>query len=125
VGSSRGLDSCSEELGIEVLCSDGGVEVALRGELDIATAPVLREHLLELVDQGWTDIALDIAELRYIDSTGLSVLIMTLKRVEQMGGSFVVRHPSTSALKLFDITGLTAIFMGTGRADELIRFEGK
>lgn len=79
------LDFCSEVLGIEVLCSDGGVEVALRGELDIATAPVLHQHLFELVDQGWTDIALDFAELRYIDSTGLSVVIMTLKRVEEMG----------------------------------------
>jgi len=65
------LDICNEALGIEVLHSDGGVEVTLRGELDIATAPVLREHLAEFLDQGWTDITLDIAELRYIESAGL------------------------------------------------------
>jgi anti-anti-sigma regulatory factor len=45
---------------------------------------------------------------------GLSLLIMTQKRVEQMGGSLVVRHPTPSALKLFGTTGLTEILMGAG-----------
>jgi anti-anti-sigma factor len=95
--------------------------VALRGELDIATAPALRDRLSEVVTQGW----IDIAELRYIDWPGLSLLIMTQKRVEEMGGSLVVRHPTKAALTLFDTTGLTARLIGTGRADDLIRFEGE
>ena len=113
---------CNEDLGIEVLYFDRGAEVILRGELDLATAPGLREHLSELVSQGWIDIALDIAELRYIDSTGLSLFIMTQKRVEEMGGSLVVHYPTKAALKLFDTTGLTARLISTGRADDLIRF---
>ena len=74
-------------LGIEVLFLDCGVDVELRGELDIATAPALREHLSEVVTHGWIDIAIDIAELRYIDWPGLSVLVMTQKRVEEMNGA--------------------------------------
>lgn len=92
-----------------------------RGELDIAAAPALREQLSEVVTQGWIDIAIDIAELRYIDWPGLSVLVMTQKAVEK-GGSLVVRHPTKAALKLFDTTGRTARFISTGRANNLIRF---
>jgi anti-anti-sigma factor len=111
------------DLGIEVFYLDRGVDVELRGELDIATAPALREHLSEVVTHGWIDIAIDIAELRYIDWPGLSVLIMTQKRVEEMNGSLVVRHPTKAALKLFDTTGLTARLISTGRANDLIRLE--
>jgi anti-anti-sigma factor len=111
------------DLGIEVFYLDRGVDVELRGELDIATAPALREHLSEVVTHGWIDIAIDIAELRYIDWPGLSVLIMTQKRVEEMNGSLVVRHPTKAALKLFDTTGLTARLISTGRASDLIRLE--
>jgi anti-sigma B factor antagonist len=103
---------CEEDLGIEVSYLAGGVEVALRGELDLATASALHEYLCDLVTQGWTDIALDIAELRFIDATGLSLITMTQKRVTQMGGSLVVRHPTPSALTLFGATGLTEILMG-------------
>ena len=81
---------------------------------------IIRDHLSELVSQGWTDIALDIAELRYIDSTGLSLFIMTQKRVEEMGGSLVVHYPTKAALRLFDTTGLTARLTSTGCANDLI-----
>jgi anti-anti-sigma factor len=110
------------DLGIEVFYLDRGVNVELRGELDSATAPALREHLSEVVTHGWIDIAIDIAELRYIDWPGLSVLIVIQKRVEEMNGSLVVRHPTKAALKLFDSTGLTARIISTGRAEDLIRF---
>jgi anti-anti-sigma factor len=110
------------DLGIEVIYSDSA-EVALMGELDIAAVPALREQLSEVVTQGWIDIAVDIAELRYIDWPGVSVLIMTQNRVEELNGSLVVRHPTKAALKLFDSTGLTARLVSTGRANDLIRLE--
>ena len=111
---------CIEDLEIEVLYFDRDVEVILRGELDLATAPAFREHLSELVSQGWIDITLDIVELRFMDSIGLSVLIMAQKRVEEMGGSLVVHYPTKAARKLFDTTGITAMLMGTGHGNELI-----
>jgi anti-anti-sigma factor len=111
------------DLAIEVTYLERGVDVELRGELDIATAPALREHLSEVVTHGWIDIAIDIAELRYIDWPGVSVLIMTQNRVEELNGSLVVRHPTKAALKLFDSTGLTARLVSTGRANDLIRLE--
>ena len=118
------LDICDDEFGIDITYLDDRADVALRGELDVATAPIPHEYLAVLVSQRWIDITLDIAELRYLDSAGLSVLIMTQKRVEQMGGSLVVRHPTRAARRLFDTTGLTAKLMGSGRADELVPFDG-
>ena len=119
-GRKMAFGVSDDEFGVEITypCRRCGAEGALRGEQDLATAPLLQEHLSELVvSQGWIDITLDIAELRFLDSIGLSVLIMTQKRVEEMGGSLVVHYPTKAALKLFDTTGLTARLMGTaGRA---------
>jgi anti-anti-sigma factor len=116
--------SGNADLGIEVILLDSGINVALEGELDLATAPPLREQLSELVAMGWIDITVDLAELQYIDSTGLSLLIRTQKRVEQTGGSLIVVHPTRATRRLLDTAGLTAKLMGTGRADDLIRVEG-
>ena len=71
--------SDNADLEIEVIPLDSGINVALEGELDIATAPVLHEELSELVTLGCIDLTLDLAELRFIDWPGLSVLTMTRK----------------------------------------------
>jgi len=84
--------------------------VSLEGELDLAAAPQLRECLVALTENGATDIVLDVAQLEFIDSTGLSVLVMALNRTRAAGGSTVLRHPSHSVMRLLEITGLLAVF---------------
>jgi anti-sigma B factor antagonist len=84
--------------------------VSLEGELDLAAAPELRECLVRLTEGGATDIVLDVAQLAFIDSTGLSVLVMALNRSRAVGGSTVLRHPSPSIMRLLEITGLLAVF---------------
>lgn len=116
------LDLCSvDAFGVDIDYLDGGVHVALRGELDLATAPALHEYLSEFVTQGWIFITLDLAELRYIDSTGLSLLVMTQQRVKRMGGSLLVRHPTPTTLKLFATTGLTEILLGADASVHALR----
>jgi anti-sigma B factor antagonist len=84
--------------------------VSLEGELDLAAAPQLRECLVGLVEGGATDIVLDVARLEFIDSTGLSVLVMAFNRTRAVDGSTVLRNPSHSVLRLLEITGLLAVF---------------
>jgi anti-sigma B factor antagonist len=84
--------------------------VSLEGELDLAAAPQLRECLVGLVEGGATDIVLDVARLDFIDSTGLSVLVMALNRTRAVDGSTVLRNPSHSVMRLLEITGLLAVF---------------
>jgi anti-sigma B factor antagonist len=88
---------------------DGAV-VSLEGELDLASAPELRECLGTLAEGGATHIVLDLGGLAFVDSTGLSVLVMAANRTRAAGGSTVLRHPSPSVIRLLEITGLLAVF---------------
>lgn len=84
--------------------------VRVVGELDLATAPQLRELLVDLAAQGSHHVTLDLADLAFIDSTGLKVFVAGLKRLRESGGELALRSPSAAAMRVFEITGLTTIF---------------
>jgi anti-anti-sigma factor len=69
------------EFGVDFVHSDGEALVLLSGELDVATAPVLREHLAEFASQGLINISVDLSALRFIDSVGLSVFVAAQKHL--------------------------------------------
>jgi anti-sigma B factor antagonist len=86
------------------------VEVALSGELDLAGAPQLRECFAQLADEAATQVVVDLAHLDFVDSTGLSVLVMEFHRTQAAGGSTVLRNPSPAVMRIFEITGLATVF---------------
>jgi anti-sigma B factor antagonist len=90
--------------------TDGAAVVMVIGELDLSTAPRLREMLVELADSGTMDVTLDLAAMSFIDSTGVSVLVSGLKRQREMGGDLTLQSPRASAMKVLEITGLTSVF---------------
>lgn len=92
---------------------DAAAVVRLSGELDLATAPGLAEQLLGLSSQGVRTVTVDLAELDFIDSTGLSVLVVALKHLRDQGGDLTLQSPKPGALKVLEITGLTEIFAVT------------
>lgn len=83
--------------------------VSIRGELDVYTAPQLRTRLHELFDGGVSEITLDLADLSFIDSSGLGVIVGALKRLRERDGNLVLRAPSRSTSKVLEITGLSRI----------------
>ena len=83
--------------------------VVVRGELDVYTAPQLRARLHDLVDAGVSTVTLDLADLAFIDSSGLGVIVGTLKRLRERDGNLVLRSPSRATSKVLDITGLARI----------------
>ena len=85
-------------------------EVRLLGELDMSTAPRLRDELVRLASGGPTVVTVDMSDLDFIDSTGLSVLITGLKRLRQQGGDLALRSPNAGTRKVLEITGLTQVF---------------
>ena len=95
--------------GISIVQSDHAAELALRGELDLATAPRLREELLWLIAGGIREVIVDLGHLDFIDSTGLSVLVMAMKRLRENGGDLVLQSPQPEALKVFELTGLNKV----------------
>ena len=108
--SSEGPARLEPPFRVSVSRSDGRVLVAVDGELDLATAPELRDVLVALSEDGDKEVTLDLTGLEFIDSTGLSVLVMTFTRARAAGGSLVIRNPSQSVTRILEITGLVSVF---------------
>ena len=80
------------------------------GEIDMATAPQLRDALADLVDSGARSITLDLGAVGFVDSSGLGVLVGALRRQDQSGGRLRIESPQDSVRKVFEITGLGPMF---------------
>jgi anti-sigma B factor antagonist len=86
------------------------VIVAVRGELDIETVVQLRATLEELSDVGWEHVVLDLRELTFIDSMGLSLLLEADGAARRSGGSLAIVDGSPAVARLLEIVGLTDHF---------------
>lgn len=94
------------DLQLESRAEDDGASVALRGDVDMATAPQLRDTLLALVDAGTTRIELDCRDLAFLDSSGIGVLIAVRKRLGD-GGSLTLVAPPAHVRKVLELTGVS------------------
>src|SRR4051812_2391074 len=84
------------------------LEVA--GEIDVYTAPQLRERLIALVEGGARQVIVDLGRVEFLDSTGLGVLVGALKRLRVVGGELLLVCAQERLLKIFRITGLDRVF---------------
>ncbi|GAA3110936.1 anti-sigma factor antagonist BldG [Streptomyces rectiviolaceus] len=84
--------------------------VEVGGEIDVYTAPKLREQLVELVNDGSFHLVVDMEGVDFLDSTGLGVLVGGLKRVRAHEGSLRLVCNQERILEIFRITGLTKVF---------------
>jgi anti-sigma B factor antagonist len=84
--------------------------VAVDGEIDVYTAPALRERLNGLISAGRYRLVIDLQGVQFLDSTGLGVLVGGLKRVRSLDGEFSLICSQERILKVFRITGLTSVF---------------
>ncbi|MGI8491922.1 MAG: STAS domain-containing protein [Acidimicrobiales bacterium] len=99
------------ELGLEVDESRSPYTVlAVKGEVDVYTAPRLREKLVELATQGHHQIIADLEGVDFLDSTGLGVLVGGLKRLRSNEGDLGLVCTQSRILKVFAITGLNKVF---------------
>jgi anti-sigma B factor antagonist len=80
------------------------------GEVDVYTAPRLRERLIEAIDGGARKVIVDLSNVDFLDSTGLGVLVGALKRLRAAGGTFAVVCGKEPLLKIFRITALDQVF---------------
>ncbi len=89
--------------------SGGRTIVTAAGELDVHTAPVLQAELSPRSQQPHAALVVDLSEVGFIDSTGLGVLVTTLKHVREAGGTLDVVVTSKRVLKVFALTGLDVV----------------
>lgn len=86
-------------------------DVHLYGEVDIYNAESLKNELHALIDDKKADIILDCSSLKYIDSTGLGVLVSTLKKVKEAKKQISIISLKPYIAKIFTLTGLDKIFL--------------
>lgn len=84
--------------------------MSVSGEVDLHTAPMLRERIHELTEQGTDRIVLDLSELSFMDSTGLGVLVAGLKRLKSRDGELVLAGMQDPVKKILQVTGLDKVF---------------
>lgn len=90
---------------------DGGMcVVGLEGEIDVYTAPRLKEELVSVVESGCANVVVDMESVGFIDSSGLGVLVSALRRARERDGVVRIVCTRDNILKIFRITGLDKVF---------------
>ena len=88
---------------IKKVADNGKLKVAISGRLDTTTAPELEK---ELDFTGITSVEFDLADLEYVSSAGLRVILMVQKN---MKGNFVLKNVKQEIMEIFEITGFADI----------------
>jgi len=98
------------DLGLVVRQEGEWTVLAVSGEIDIATAPSLREKLHSLLADGKLQLIIDLDEVTFLDSTALGVLVGVLKRARTEGGELRIVCNQPRVRKVFEITRLDSAF---------------
>lgn len=85
-----------------------GAELRLEGRLDSVAAPSAQEALLKVAGE-YAKITLNFANLAYISSAGLRVLLLLQKQVNRTGGSLKLTNVSPAVMEVFELTGFSGI----------------
>jgi anti-anti-sigma factor len=84
--------------------------VNLKGEIDLHTCAAFRDALRDLIEKKHYDIIIDLAEVPYLDSAALGVLVDAVRRVREHDGSICLVSTTPFVRRAFEITRLVKIF---------------
>lgn len=103
--------SVPDDFDVDITADGGDVIVAIRGEIDVLTAPFLWEQMEPALAGVTGKLVLDFAEVAFIDSMGLGVIVRAHSRLrgETAERRIIVRHLNAHARKVFEITGLDRV----------------
>ena len=98
------------QVGFKATQRDGWTILHIVGEIDMASAPQVRQHAVALVADGHDHLVIDLSGVDFCDSTGLGVLVAIVKRVRVAGGDFRLVSNDERFLALLEITRLNRVF---------------
>ena len=85
--------------------------IKLKDRVDTFTAPQLRQHFTEKLDQGFTYFIVDLSGATFLDSAGLAALVQLFKRSREAGGDVKVILPKDeNVLRIFRLTKFDQVF---------------
>lgn len=105
---------------VDVQQRDGFTVLTVAGEVDVYSAPALRERMNEVIAGGQPWLIADLTGVPFMDSTGLGVLVGRLKATRQQGGELRLVITDDRLLRNFKITGLDTVFAIHADVDEAV-----
>jgi anti-sigma B factor antagonist len=97
------------------------VILGLSGKLDATTAKTFEDKILAEIDSGGRRFVIDLSQLEYVSSSGLRVLLLAAKRLQNADGKIVLCSMKDHIRQLFDLAGLSSILSIYGSRDEAIK----
>ena len=82
----------------------------IAGEVDVYSAPQLRERVIQLLADGVRHVVADLREVDFLDSTGLGALVGSLKRLREQDGSLELVTGQERVMQVLRLTGLVRVF---------------
>jgi anti-sigma B factor antagonist len=99
-----------EPFEVETRSESGWAVFDVRGDVDVYSAPLLRQEILARIEQGQSRIVLNLEKVDFLDSTGLSVMINGLKRARTLNGTLVLARPGAQVQRMLNLTHLDRVF---------------
>lgn len=93
--------------------------LVVQGEVDMASAPDLRDALEALIDGGRTRLVVDLSSVDFMDSSGVGVLVGAHRRLEESGGGLALVCGEGPVRRVLGITGLDEVFAVHGTLEEV------
>jgi anti-anti-sigma factor len=94
---------------IKILKEESDTIAFIKGRVDTVTAPELENQISPLYSESGTMLILDCANMEYISSSGLRVILTAHKQLIANGGKFKIRHLLPEVRTVFDMTGFSRI----------------
>jgi len=95
--------------------------LAISGEIDMVTSPALRERLTELAQDDRALVILDLTDVGFFDSSGLNAVVAGHRAIRHHGGELRIVCTSRRVVKVFEIAGLTRVFVLHPTVEDALR----
>lgn len=87
-----------------------GLVIRVQGEVDLYSSPELRKVILKSIPSAGGDLAIDLSEVSYIDSSGVATLVEGLRSARKNGSGFVLVMPSPAVMQVLELARLDSVF---------------
>lgn len=99
---------------------DSVVVVSVSGEIEVYTAGALRKHFTRVIDREHADVIVDLTDVTFMDSTGLGVLIGSVRQVREFGGRVRLVVVEDKVVNLLRYTAVTQLFTVYGSLERAL-----